>query len=211
MNSLDLVLLLIMTVSIALSALRGGIRELFSLGAIIAAFILASNSYHFTSNTILRLTSHQEVNDIISFLAIFIFTAVLISFIGGHLTSAVKKSKLNSLNVLAGTAIGAIKGVVISCLIVYALMVFLPAGNQSLTGSRAFPYISRVSSLVSPIASRFFQDEFARKLKDFRSGKSVAPELKTPGEKPPEMKKPEAKKTEAAPAKKHAAPPAAKK
>ena len=168
MNSLDIILLIIMAVSIMTSSMRGGIREIFSLFAIVAGFILATHFYIFASGNILRLTSHKEVNDIISFLAIFIFSAVLISFIGGSITEMVNKSKLKPWNKLFGTLIGAFKGIVVCALIVYILMVFLPAKSPILTRSRAFPYVSRVSDVVSPVASGFFRDEYQKKLKEFR-------------------------------------------
>ena len=117
MNSLDIAILLIMAVSITVSSVRGGIRELFSLAAVIVGFILAAHFYHMASASFIRPTSHPEVNDTISFVSIFLFAAILISFIGGSLTHMAKKSKsLSPWNAIFGTAVGALKGLVISTL-----------------------------------------------------------------------------------------------
>ena len=169
MNSLDLVLLFVMTISVAISAFRGGIRELFSLAAIVAGFMLASRYYHAASSTLLRFTEHARVNEMISFVGIFIFAAVLISFIGAHLTHIVERSRLKPLNTFLGMAVGALKGIVISALIVYAIMVFVAVKDPIIADSRAFPYLTRVSGMISPIASGFFRDEFEKKVKEFRS------------------------------------------
>jgi len=174
MNSLDIVILLIMTVALAVSAFRGGIREIFSFGAVIAGFLLAANFYHMATEQFIRPTSHEEVNYIISFLSIFIFSTVLISFIGGRISHAVKKSKLKPWDAMLGTAIGALKGLVISCLIVYALLVFLPTKSRVFTESRTFPYLSRIVEVISPIAPTFFQDEFTKKMDEFKkSGTAI--------------------------------------
>ena len=111
MNSLDLTLLLIIGISLAVSTFRGAVREIFSLGGVVAGFILASRFYEKTSLGILRLTSYPEINNIISFLVIFIFSSVLISFIGGMFSHAVNKSGFKVLNTFLGTFIGAVKGV----------------------------------------------------------------------------------------------------
>ena len=170
MNSLDLTIILIMSVAVTISTFRGGVRELFSLAAVIIGFIFAAHYYKYTSENFIRLTSHPSVNNIIAFLAIYIFAAVLVSFIGGRVTHMVKKSKLNALDHILGTVVGSLKGIVVCSLIVYALMVFLPAKSKVFTESKAFPYMSQLSEAVSPIGPQFFRDEFGKKLEEIKSG-----------------------------------------
>jgi len=190
MNSLDIVILLIMAVALTVSTFRGGIREIFSLLAVIIGFLLAANFYHAASQNIFRPTSHDELNDIIYFLGIFIFAAVLISFIGGRLAGAVKKSKIKTWNVILGTVIGALKGLLVSCIIVYMLMVFLPANSRIFTKSYAFPYLSKVTSVISPIAPGFFREEFDKKLDEFKHPKEAPKPAPAPApEKPQPQKK----------------------
>ncbi|MHB8173030.1 MAG: CvpA family protein [Nitrospirota bacterium] len=166
MNSLDLALLIIIAVSLAVSTFRGAVREIFSLGGVIAGFLLASHYYEKTSLGVLRLTSYPEINNIISFLAIFIFASVLISFIGGMLSHAANKSGFRVLNTLMGAFIGAIKGLLIASLVLYALLVFFPADSDMFTHSRTFPYAVKLSKLISPLGPKFFRDELDRKLEE---------------------------------------------
>lgn len=168
MNSLDLAMLFIMTVAIAVSTFRGGVRELFSLASVILGFFVAMHYYHATSDSFLRLTSYKHVNDTISFIAIFVFSAVLISFIGGRISGMVKKSGLGFLDHILGTTIGAIKGILICALITYALMVFLPSESHILKGSKTLPYISQATSIISPIGTQAFKDEFKKKLDELK-------------------------------------------
>jgi membrane protein required for colicin V production len=176
MNSLDFTLLIIIGVSLAVSTFRGAVREIFSLGGVIAGFILASRFYVKTSLGVLRLTSYPEINNIISFLVIFIFASVLISFIGGMFSHAVNKSGFKALNTLMGTFIGAIKGVLIASLVLYALLVFFPADSGMFTHSKTFPYAVRFSKLISPIGPTFFREELDKKLNETRGKeKTVEP------------------------------------
>jgi membrane protein required for colicin V production len=174
MNSLDLTLLLIIGVSLAVSTFRGAVREIFSLGGVIAGFILASHFYEKTSLGVLRLTSYPEINNIISFLVIFIFSSVLISFIGGMFSHAVNKSGFKVLNTLMGTFIGAIKGVLIASLVLYALLVFFPADSGMFTHSKTFPYAVKFSKLISPIGPKFFREEFDKKLNETKGKEKAA-------------------------------------
>jgi len=194
MNSLDIVVLIILAISLAVGALWGAVRSVFTIASVIAGFLISSNFYHMASEGPLQLTSHKEVNDIISFLAIFIFTSVLISFIGGHIAMIVKKSKLKAWDSLTGAAVGALAGLVVSCLIVYALLVFLPSDSKTFTKSHAFPYISRLSELASPIAPGFFEDEFQKKMGEFKAGPLMPkpPKPPAPPERPKAPEKPKA-------------------
>ncbi len=184
MNSLDLVLLLIIGISLLISTFRGAVREIFSLGGVIAGFVLASRYYEKTSLGVLRLTSYPEINNIISFLLIFIFSAAIISFIGGLLSHAVNKSGYKVLNTLLGAFVGAIKGVLIVSLILYALLVFFPTDSAMFTKSKTFPYAVKLSKLISPIGPKFFRDELNKKLEE--TGKRGP----AGGKKPPSPKRP---------------------
>jgi membrane protein required for colicin V production len=174
MNSLDFTLLIIIGVSLAVSTFRGAVREIFSLGGVVAGFILASHFYEKTSLGVLRLTSYPEINNIISFLVIFIFASVLISFIGGMFSHAVNKSGFKVLNTLMGTFIGAIKGVLIASLVLYALLVFFPADSGMFVKSRTFPYAVRLSKLISPIGPTFFREELGKKLNETKGQQKTA-------------------------------------
>ena len=164
MNSLDLTLLIIIGVSLLVSTFRGAVREIFSLGGVIAGFILASRYYEKTSLGVLRLTSYPKINNIISFLVIFIFSSVIISFIGGLLSHAANKSGFRVVNTLMGAFIGAIKGILIASLVLYALLVFFPTDSTMFTKSKTFPYAAKLSKLISPIGPKFFREELNRKL-----------------------------------------------
>lgn len=168
MNSFDLAMLFIMTVTITISTFRGGVRELFSLAAVILGFVIASHYYQATSDSFLRLTSYPHVNNTISFIAIFIFAAVLISFIGGRISGMVKKSGLNFMDHILGTTIGALKGILICALVTYVLMVFLPADSGVLKESKTLPYLSQATNLISPIGTQAFRDEYKKKLEEFK-------------------------------------------
>ncbi|HEY3347484.1 MAG TPA: CvpA family protein [Nitrospirota bacterium] len=187
MNSLDLTLLLIMTVTVGLSTFRGGVREIFSLASVIIGFILASRYYQM--DTFLRLTQHDWLNNTITFFAIFMITSVLISFIGGRISNMVDKSAIKSWNTILGTMVGSLKGIVICSLLAYVLMVFLPADSPVLTTSKSLPYLSQASRILSPIGPEFFRSEFGKKLEALKKSAIPAIPAQPSGKPAPEPKK----------------------
>jgi membrane protein required for colicin V production len=164
LNTLDIIYIVIMVVSFAVSASRGGVRELFSLMAVGVGFVAASRFYQFGAGQLLRLTSHEEVNNIISFTIIFLFVAILVSYVGQQLTHIVKKADLGFWNIITGSAIGLVKGLFICALLTYMLLVFMKPGGGFFSGSKAFPLMSELTVAVSPIGPKNFRDELGKKL-----------------------------------------------
>ncbi len=172
MNSLDLAMLAIVAVSVTVAMFRGIVRELFSLAAVFLGFYIAMHYYKATSDSFLRLTSYPHINNIISFIGIFVFSAVLISFIGGRISGAVsgvlKASGLKIWDHVLGVAVGALKGVVICLLITYALMIMAPADSHILKGSKAFPYFSLAVNRIMPVEVKTFEQESKKKLEELK-------------------------------------------
>jgi len=164
LSTLDILYIVIMVVSFLVSASRGGVRELFSLLAVGVGFVAAARFYQFGGGQLLRLTSHVEVNNIISFTIIFLFVAILLSYVGAQLTHIVKKAELSFWNVMSGSAIGLLKGLFICSLMTYMLLVFMKPGGGFFSSSRAFPVMSELTLAVSPIGPRHFREELDKKM-----------------------------------------------
>lgn len=164
MNSLDMVVASVMAVTIIIGVLRGAVREVFSVVAVVAGGLLAMHFNDLTGWTLLRLTSHQEVNDIISFLLIFVFSSVLISYAGGHFSEMISRVGFRLWNTAGGLFVGALKGMVICTFIVFMLMVFLPADSGLTSKSATFPFLSELARLVSPVAPESLRKEMDKRL-----------------------------------------------
>jgi len=188
MSALDILIAGSIIASVVVSLLRGGVRELASIAALVVGFYIAARFYGLASEQVFRITSHPEVNDTISFLVIFLFVAALISYGGGQLTEMIKKSKLRGWNTLLGFMLGLLRGVLIACFLVYGLLVMLPYDSETFTHSKLFPYAVAVADVVSPIGPTSFREDFNRKLAKYREvvakktglPESVVPEVKLP-------------------------------
>jgi len=167
-NALDILILASIAASILVSIFRGGVREVASILALVAGFFLAAKFYGFAAEQVFRITSHDEVNNTVSFLVIFLFVAAMVSYAGGQLTELIKKSKLRGWNITLGIVLGTIRGVLIACFLVYALLVLLPYDSKTFTDSKLMPYTLSVTKIVSPLGPQRFEEDFDRKLLDYR-------------------------------------------
>lgn len=190
MGTLDIVYASIMVVSLVISTFRGGIREVFSLAAIVAGFLMAVNFYPLVSDTVLRFTSHENINGFISFLVIFIFTSALISYIGGQLTQIAKKNELGFANVVGGAAMGTFKGLLVCTLLTYALLVFMDSDEPMFKKSYGFPAISNLTALAAPIGPEDFRMQMKEKLDAVRYGLVRQPAGQDKPSGPPHEKNP---------------------
>jgi membrane protein required for colicin V production len=182
-NALDLLIIGSIAASLLVSVLRGGMREVASIVALVAGFYLAASFYALGSEHIFRITSHQEVNDTISFLVIFMFVGGLASYAGGQITEIIKKAKLWGWNLMFGVILGGIRGILVACFIVYALLVMLPHDSSTFTKSVLFPYAAIVSERLAPVGPKSFREDFNRKLSHYRKAaakKAGLPEAATP-------------------------------
>ncbi|MBI5694712.1 MAG: CvpA family protein [Nitrospirae bacterium] len=180
MNAFDMAVVSVMAVTALVGLMRGAAREVFSLVSVVAGFLLAARFHTLTSGALIRVTSHEDVNGFISFLAIFIFTSVLISYAGGHFTDMLKNAGFRLWNTLGGPVIGALKGLAVCTSVTFMMMVFLPAGSDLTAGSAAYPYLSRLARLVSPVTPESLRRDVGTKLEQVKDGIKL-PEGVRPG------------------------------
>ncbi|MBI5190297.1 MAG: CvpA family protein [Nitrospirae bacterium] len=170
MNAFDMAVASVMAVTALVGLMRGAAREVFSLVSVLAGFLLAARFHTLTSGALIRVTSHEDVNGFISFMAIFIFTSVLISYAGGHFTDMLKNAGFRLWNTLGGPVIGALKGLTVCTSVTFMLMVFLPPDSPFITGSAVFPHLAKLARIVSPVTPESLRRDVGNKLEEVKDG-----------------------------------------
>jgi membrane protein required for colicin V production len=160
MNALDIVLLVIAAVLVLVGLVKGFVRLLVMIAALIVAFFLASRFHQGLADhmTILKLST--EALRLVAYILIFIGVMLVGGLLGWLLRNLVKAAMLGWADRLAGAALGFVAGALAGALIVLPLAAYVPRGAQLLEGSKLAPYVSTVADLVnvtspSDLAARY--------------------------------------------------------
>ena len=153
MNWIDISIIVLLGISVLYSLLRGFIKELFSLAAIIIGVFVASQFYQHLSNYLFRFIRNSIVTDIIGFVIIFIVIAILVSFIGRFVRRLLRKGKaLTFIDRLAGGMLGILKGVLILSLILIPINLFPSLGSEMMLKSKLLPYLIVISRELTKLS-----------------------------------------------------------
>jgi membrane protein required for colicin V production len=169
-NWLDLILLVILGLSVLFGFLKGFVRQIVGILAVIVGLILAVNYYQGVSDFFMKWIRISTLSHFIAFIVIFI--AVLC--VGGVLSfifSKVMKGPFKFVNKALGGGLGLLKGLLISGVIVFAMLVF-PFKEDALKQSFLTPYCLRVTKAVIYLIPDDLKEKFNEAYKDIvKSGR----------------------------------------
>ncbi|MGQ9694771.1 MAG: CvpA family protein [Thermodesulfobacteriota bacterium] len=168
MNTLDIILLIIISVSIIYSLIRGLVREIFSLLAIILGFLGASYGSATVGRWLSRWISNETLALIVGFLILFVLIALIISLSGKTLSRIIKKMDLGWADHMGGAAFGFIKAILLIAIILLIMTAFLPSKSKLLSESVISPAVLNIARGLSFLIPEKFRNIYLEKEKDLR-------------------------------------------
>lgn len=181
MKSLDIIFLILIGVSVLYSFIRGLVREIFSLLAIILGFFGASHTYPTFASWLEKWMANETLAQILAFAILFVLIAFSLSLLGRVLSRLVKKMDLSWADRLGGGAFGFLKAILLIAIILLVLTAFLPSRSKLISESRVSPValsITRQLSYLIPLKFRSLYTGKEKELKKYWATKEL------PGEKP---------------------------
>ena len=123
MNWLDIMLLVILVLTAIVGIFKGLVKQVVGLVAVIAGLILASLYYEGAAGIFETFIKNRLLSNFLGFLLIFV-VVLIAGGILGHLITKAMKGPLAIVNRLFGGLFGAVKGVLICGILVFALFTF---------------------------------------------------------------------------------------
>lgn len=142
MNILDIVLLLLIFLSILFGVIKGFIREIFSLVFLIIAVVLSFLFYHDAGNLFVKLTKDRDISNFAGFISIFVIVLIIGSVVTFFIRKILTIGPLKSVDRILGGVFGLLRGILISAIIVFGLVVFHVDDNLLLK-SKLSPYVMK--------------------------------------------------------------------
>jgi membrane protein required for colicin V production len=150
MTIFDYVFLLILAVSIAISVIRGLVREVLSLASWIGAFIIAKYGAPVVSDWMSGLIDHPKMRIAFSFVLVMVAVVLLFSFLSLQLVKVVKMTGLSGTDRALGAFFGLARGVLVAVVLVL-LLSLTPLPRESWWRNAFFRYpLETMASWMQP-------------------------------------------------------------
>jgi len=156
---LDVIFAIIFLVSIIFALLKGLVREIISLAALIGGFLLAVFFYQIPANMFKELSKTDTIANLLGFSVIF-FGCILIGAVASYLVNRfIKAASLKWMDRLLGGIFGLLRGWAIASILVVALIAF-PIRDDFLSRSVLAPYLLAGAKIVIYCVPQQMKDQF---------------------------------------------------
>jgi uncharacterized membrane protein required for colicin V production len=162
MNLLDLILAVLFVWFAISGIVRGLVRQLFSLGGLIAGHLAGSRWFGFAQA---KLGLSFQYAEVVGYAVVFLAAYLAVRLIGGLIEGRIRKSKLSGTDRLAGLAAGLVKGALFSILIVFLLVILLPRDARLLRESKAAPTAMAAGKRLAAAFPDRFAESFREKVR----------------------------------------------
>ena len=159
-NWLDIILIAILLITLILGVIKGLIRQIIGILAVIVGLILAVYNYASVALVFERFVPNVTLTYLLGFFAEFI-AVLCLGWLLAYLLSKLMKGPLKFLNHVFGGALGLLKGILICGVIVLALLIF-PREKKALTESVLAPYCLQITRAMYYLIPRSLKQEFKR-------------------------------------------------
>jgi membrane protein required for colicin V production len=167
-NWLDIVLLVILILTAIVGIFKGLVKQVIGLAAVIAGLVLASLYYEGAAGIFGTFVKNKLLGNFLGFLLIFVVVLVAGGILG-HLITKAMKGPLALANRLFGGIFGAVKGVLICGILVFALFTFQVA-KPALETSVLAPVCLGVTRAAINMIPQDLRAKFNSSYKEIREG-----------------------------------------
>lgn len=158
-NWLDLILVAVVIVSVVAAAVKGFVRELISLAAALTGLIVAALGYQRAASWFEELTRSRQVAQAVGFLTLFLGTLLLGALLSALARKLVRQGELERADFFLGAVFGLVRGVVVDCVLLMALVAFA-IKPQAIQQSALAPYITTGARVIALMMPRDLKDQF---------------------------------------------------
>ena len=162
MSAVDIVLLILVGASTLYGAFRGGVKEIFSILAIIGG--IAGGIY--LHGPLAKLLGGSGAAHVVGFLVIFLVLAGALHKLGVVIRTALKLMFLGGVDRVTGAGVGLVRGFVLVGLIWGLLSTYVDGSKQWIKDSCLALSVLKSVELISPMFPESLKDRFEGKQRE---------------------------------------------
>lgn len=168
MNAFDMILLVLVAALVVLGLLKGLVRSLAGIGALIVAFVVASRYHQPLAQRLGWLDWPVEVTRLIGYLALFFAVILAGGLLAFLIRKLVKASMLGWADRLGGGALGLAMAAMVAALVLLPLVAYSPSGSRLLRGSVLAPYVTVVADVANSMAPQELSRRYRERVGELR-------------------------------------------
>ena len=176
-TSLDFLFAVIIIVSVGFALMKGLMREIISLVALIGGFALAVIYYRVPAGRLAEFSRTESIADLLGFMIIFVGCILLGAVVSFVVNRFLKAASLKWVDRLLGAVFGLLRGWAICSMMVVALVAF-PVRDSVMARSFFAPYMlagARTAAFLVPhTLKEKFNEQYQKVLQAWNQSRSEA-------------------------------------
>ena len=164
MNLFDIIVVVILGYCVIRGIFRGLVKELFSLIGVLGGFYAAYTYYMVLAKPLSRWIANTGYLNILSFLIIFCFVFIIISILGIIIHYILNIAFLGWVDRVCGAGFGAVKGIMITSVLLITFTAFLPKGAPVVKDSLLSPHVALVAEKMVKVVPKNMKHAFITKI-----------------------------------------------
>jgi len=149
MTSFDIFVSVVLGFCLLFSLMKGFVREIFSLFALVGGYLMAVNYQGTFAQFLMESIPSKPIAKLIAFGAIYIMTAIIISLMGKVARAMLwSGTDLSVFDRILGGIVGLAKGVAILVAVTFPLQFFPALAKEFTQDSYTYPYLAKVRDFV---------------------------------------------------------------
>ena len=157
-NWFDIVLIVIIGIAVIVGVIKGLIRQVIGIAAVVIGLILAMNFYDEVAVVFSSFIRSRILSNLLGFLAIF-FGLIIVGGLVSWMLSKLMRGPLRFVNHVLGAALGLVEGILICGVLVLAQLLF-PVDWPAMEDSTLAPYCARMTRVVYSMVPQELKDQF---------------------------------------------------
>jgi membrane protein required for colicin V production len=168
MNAFDIVLLVLACGLVLYGMIKGLVRILIGVAALVAAFVLAARFHQPLAEQFSGINIGAEPRRLIAYLLIFLGVMLAGGVLAFLLRKLLKVAMLNWADRLGGAAVGLVAAMLAAALIIMPLVAYSPFGEKALADSMLAPYVMVVADMAAMLVPQELSERYRNKVEDLR-------------------------------------------
>jgi len=157
-NWIDIVLVVILIVATILGMMKGLIRQVIGILALIIGFILALVYYSYAAEIFRSLISNNALSQFLGFITIFLVVLCIGALVSAALSKMMRGS-FKFFNHVLGAGFGLLKGILICGVVVFAMLVF-PVNTNAMKNSQLAPLCLKMTKAIVSLIPQELKEKF---------------------------------------------------